>query len=189
MPLVFVVLALLAVMALAVLMLPLSIVLRYRAGTVRRMARGWTVTISFYAVTLSAAMFLFIAAAASVWIPGAFSVGVLGLLGGGALGLLGLFLTRWEVTPYSMHYTPSRWLILTITLLVAARLVYGFWRGWQAWRTIPGQESWLAASGAAGSMAAGAVVLGYYLVYWAGVRRRLTEYKRLTGKGLHAARR
>jgi hypothetical protein len=33
--------------------------------------------------------------------------------------------------------------------------------------------AWVAASGAAASMSAGAVVLGYYLVYWAGVRRRL----------------
>ena len=41
-------------------------------------------------------------------------------------------------------------------------------------------ESWFVAAGVAGSMAAGAVVLGYYLTYWIGVRRR---YRR------HAARR
>jgi hypothetical protein len=33
-------------------------------------------------------------------------------------------------------------------------------------------ESWFVAAGVAGSMAAGAVVIGYYLVYWLGVRRR-----------------
>jgi hypothetical protein len=33
--------------------------------------------------------------------------------------------------------------------------------------------TWVAASGVATSMSAGAIVLGYYLVYWVGVRRRL----------------
>jgi hypothetical protein len=33
-------------------------------------------------------------------------------------------------------------------------------------------------SGVAGSMAAGAVVLGYYLVYWFGVRRRFKRIRR-----------
>lgn len=37
-------------------------------------------------------------------------------------------------------------------------------------------ESWFVAAGVAGSMAAGAVVLGYYLVYWIGVRRRYRRH-------------
>jgi len=37
----------------------------------------------------------------------------------------------------------------------------------------PRYAAWTAASGAAGSLAAGAVALGYYLVYWIGVRRRV----------------
>ena len=47
------------------------------------------------------------------------------------------------------------------------------WRGWHNWRAAVGGNSWLAQSGAEGSLAAGAVVLGYYVIYWAGVRRRL----------------
>jgi hypothetical protein len=39
--------------------------------------------------------------------------------------------------------------------------------------------SWLAASGAQGSLGAGAVVLGYYIVYWTGVRRRLARAQRV----------
>jgi hypothetical protein len=38
--------------------------------------------------------------------------------------------------------------------------------------------SWLTASGAAGSLGAGALVLGYYLTFWVGVRRRLRRTTR-----------
>ena len=63
--------------------------------------------------------------------------------------------------------------MLAITLIVAARVAVGFWRSWQAWPTTDDYAAWAAASGAAGSLAAGAVVLGYYLIYWLGVRRRI----------------
>ena len=36
-----------------------------------------------------------------------------------------------------------------------------------------------AAVGVAGSMGAGAVVLGYYLMYWAGLRLRTSRHRRL----------
>jgi hypothetical protein len=92
--------------------------------------------------------------------------------------MIGLLLTRWEAEPGALHYTPNRWLVLAITLVVTARLAYGFWRGWQAWRAGIAGNSWFVASGVAGSMAAGAVVLGYYLVYWMGVRRRVRQQER-----------
>ena len=60
-----------------------------------------------------------------------------------------------------------------MTLLFTARVLYGFWRAWHSWQTAPDDTSVLASFGVAGSMAAGAVVLGYYLSYWMGVRRRL----------------
>ena len=40
------------------------------------------------------------------------------------------------------------------------------------WRHAPVDTPWLAAFGVAGSLAAGAVVLGYYVSYWMGIRRR-----------------
>jgi hypothetical protein len=92
------------------------------------------------------------------------------------LGLVGLAVSRWEFSPGSLHYTPNRWLVLGITLVVTARLAFGFWRSWHAWRAAPDGMSWAAASGAAGSLAAGAIVLGYYLTYWIGVRRRLRRH-------------
>jgi hypothetical protein len=161
-------------------MMPLSLVLRYRAGTARRRARLWVAAINLAAVAISAALLLTVAGVTSYWIPMAFRYALIGFAGGCLLGLLGLWLSRWEQTPRALHYTPSRTLVLAITLLVTARLLYGFWRSWHAWHQAPGDASWLAASGAAGSLAAGALVLGYYVTYWAGVWRRISRHRRTT---------
>jgi hypothetical protein len=134
--------------------------------------------VNLVGVSLSAALLLMAAAVTSAWVPNAFTYTAAGLAGGGLLGLLGLWLSRWEVTPRSLHYTPNRWLVLVIMLVVTARVLYGFWRGWHTWRATVDGTSWLAASGVAGSLAAGAVVLGYYLSYWAGVWRRLKRHRR-----------
>ena len=158
---------------LVIVLLPVSLVQRYRVGTARRLARGWVVTLNLVALVLSTGMFVTGAAVTTVWVPGALSYALAGLAAGGVLGLTGLALSRWEATPRALHYTPNRWLVLGITLVVTSRVLYGFWRGWQAWRSAADGTLWLAVSGVAGSLAAGAVVLGYYLVYWAGVRRRL----------------
>lgn len=172
MPLIPILLALLFVIGL-VLSMPLLLVLRYRSGTMRRRGRPWAANLNLVSFFLSAALFLWVAAITSFWIPKALNYSVIGLAGGCLLGLLGLFLTRWEKTPQSLHYTPNRWLVLLITLAVTARLLYGLWRVWHAWHTAGHDTSWLAAAGIAGSMAVGAVVLGYYLTYSAGIRWRL----------------
>jgi hypothetical protein len=156
-----------------VALLPLSLVLRYRAGTARRLARRWVATLNAVMLALSIAFFLVAAAITNVWVPDAFVHAIVGLLVGAGLGVIGLLLSRWERTPIALYYTPNRWLVLTITLLVSARLLYGLWRAWHAWSAGPGDQSWLAAAGAAGSLAAGAIVLGYYLVYWTGIRSRV----------------
>ena len=155
--------------------MPLALVLRYRAGTARRQARGWVATLNLVALAISTSLFLLGAGLTSIWVPHALSYSLLGLLGGIALGIIGLWLSRWERAPQSLHYTPNRWLVLGVTLVVTARLLYGLWRGWNTWRHA-GETSWLAAFGVAGSMAAGAVVLGYYLSYWMGVLRRLRQH-------------
>jgi hypothetical protein len=179
MPLIAALLVLIAVLALAVLLLPVSLIQRYRLGTRRRAARGWMITLNLTGVALSTALFLFSAAVMSPWIPGAFTYSVAGLTAGCLAGLLGLALTRWEPAPGGLHYTPSRPLLLGLTLVIFARLIYGIWRSWHAWTAAADTTSWLAASGAQGSLAAGAVVLGYYFVFWVGVRRRLTRAQRV----------
>jgi len=174
MPLIPIFVALLFLIAL-VLAMPLLLVLRYRAGTARRLGRKWAATVNVASLFLSASLFLWVAAMTTFWIPNAFRYSLAGLAVGGILGLLGLSLTRWEQTPRATYYTPNRWLILIITLVVTARLLYGLLRIWQAWRTWGSDHSWLAAAGIPGSMAVGALIVGYYVTYFAGVRWRLRE--------------
>lgn len=174
MPLVPLFAALLLVLAL-ILAMPLLLFLRYRAGTARRRAYRWVATLNLATIVLSAGFFLYVAAITTFWVPDAFRYSVFGLLGGGLLGLIGLALTRWEQTPRALHYTPNRWLILIITLAVSARLLYGIWRIWHGWHTSGSDSSWLTSVGIAGSLALGALMLGYYVAYSAGVWWRLRQ--------------
>ena len=160
------------VLLLIALMIPVSLVQRYRVGRARRRARGWVASVNVLMLCLSIGMFLVSAAITSIWVSEAVLYAAAGLVGGVTLGAAGLALTRWEHGPDAVHYTPNRWLVLGITLVVSVRVVYGFWRGWQTWQVAGGTASWLAVSGIAESLAAGGIVLGYYVTYWTGVRRR-----------------
>lgn len=164
-------------MLLSVALIPFSLVQRYRVGTARRPARGWMVTLNLAGLSISTVLFLFTAAITTRWIPEAFRYALMGFGIGCVLGIFGLALTRWEHGSRSLYYTPNRWLVLGITLVVTARIGYGFWRSWHAWRAAYEHTALVAASGVAGSLAAGAVVLGYYVTYWAGVRRRLRRFR------------
>ncbi|MFN2447564.1 MAG: hypothetical protein ABR606_18505 [Vicinamibacterales bacterium] len=169
--------ALLLGMLLVVALVPFSLVQRYRVGSARKLARGWVATVNAAAFAVSVAVYVAAAAVTSFWVTNAFIYTLVGVIGGAVLGVLGLWSSRWEVAPRGLHYTPNRWLVLAITLVVTSRLLYSLWRGWHTWST--GQEtSWLALAGVAGSMAAGGVVLGYYLVYWLGVWWRVKRYRR-----------
>jgi hypothetical protein len=164
-----------AVLVLAVALVPVSLVLRFRTGTVRRRARRWVATINIAGFALSIVMFLVTAAVTTRWAPGTFTYALGGLSAGVAVGLLGYALTRWEPTPQGLYYTPNAWLVLSLTLAVTGRILYGIWRGWQAWGTVVGDRTWIAEAGVAGSMGVGAVVLGYYFTYWAALRWRVAR--------------
>jgi hypothetical protein len=161
-----------------VLATPFLLYLRYRTGTIRRRGREWVANLNLASLGLSAALLVWVAAMTTFWVPHAFSYSLAGLLAGSLLGFLGLALTRWEFTPRGLHYTPNRWLVLLVTLAVVTRLLYGLWRIWHAWRAAPSDGSWLASAGVAGSMAVGALVVGYYLAYFAGVRWKLRAQPR-----------
>jgi hypothetical protein len=174
----FLLLALALILA-PLLLVPVSLVLRYRAGTARREARGWIAILNLIGLAISTLLFLMGAAVANIWVPRALEYSLLGLLGGVALGIVGLWLSRWERAPQSLHYTPNRWLVLAVTFLVTARILFGLWRSWHAWHlaSATGADTSLVTTfGVAGSLAAGAVVLGYYLSYWLGIRRRLRRH-------------
>lgn len=169
MQIVIVPLALLLLLLAAMLILPFSIRQRYRSGTSTRPARSWLALLNAISIGISIAMLLIVAAIAGFHDPGAIAHALSGLLAGSLAGAIGLRLTRWETVGPMLHYTPNRWLVLTITVAVGLRLVFGLWRAIQAWTSGNPAESWLAESGISGSLAAGAFVLGYYFTFWIGV--------------------
>ena len=105
-----------------VALMPVILIQRYRVGTARRLARPLVARVTLGAMVVSAGFFLVSAAVTGLWIPRAFLFSVAGLGAGLLLGTIGLWLTRWDATPRSLHYTPNRWLVLFVTFLVAARI-------------------------------------------------------------------
>jgi hypothetical protein len=157
-------------------MMPLVLLQRYRAGTARRQARPWIATLTLVGISFSALCFLVGAAVTTVWVPGALHSAAAGLGSGCLLGVFGLVVTRWEATPRSLHYTPNKWLVLIITVVVSARVLYGLWRSW-AVAQASFDDAMVAEFGVPASLAAGATVLGYYLAYAAGVRWRIYRWQ------------
>jgi hypothetical protein len=51
------------------------------------------------------------------------------------------------------------------------------WRGWMWWADSGSTQSFTDAFGVAGTLAAAAIVLGYYLAYGVGVRRRIRQWE------------
>jgi hypothetical protein len=160
---------------LLVVLIPLGLYWQFRKGTSRRRARRWVATLNLVAVSISTVLFLVGAVVTSVWIPGARSFALYGLAGGAALGAAALALTRWEDIGGAPHFTPNRWLLLVITLIVAVRVGYGVVRMLAVSTSGTGALMPTATATISGSMAAGAVVLGYFLVYWIGIRRRVAR--------------
>jgi hypothetical protein len=154
----------------------LSLALRYRAGTARRQGRRWTAGLNVWLTAFSAVFFLSFTLVISIWIGPAFRFALIGMGCGGALGLLGLGMTRWESRHEGLFYTPNRWLALIVTLAIAARFIYGWWRATHSDGSISasGDQHWLiTASGTQLSLAVAAGLIGYYLVYSIGVRLRM----------------
>ena len=178
-PILLIALVLLVVLAFGGVVL-LSLALRYRAGTARRQGRRWVATLNVWMTSFSAVLFLFVAFLMSFWFGPTLRFAFAGMAIGAVLGLLGLALTRWEVERQELFYTPSRWLALIITFAITARLVYGWWHATHSKNSALGEQHWLmSASAAQFSVATAAGLIGYYLVYAAGVRLRLRRHDRL----------
>jgi hypothetical protein len=156
----------------------LSLALRYRAGTARRQARRWVASLNMWMTSFSALFFLLFTFLLSFRIDSAFRFALIGMGCGGILGLVGLAMTRWESQPEGLFYTPSRWLALFITLTIAVRFIYGWWRATHSGSNVTSDQHWLiTASGTQLSLAVAAGLIGYYLVYSLGVRLRLTRHE------------
>lgn len=170
MPLLLLPLLMMALVVLWLLLWPFALWQRYRTGRARRRAVAWQVGLNAWSLLVSACLFLVSAALTGYWVEAAFRYAGMGLGLGLLLGLFGLAATRFEVTPQGLYYTPNRWLVLGLTLVVAARIAYGLYRMEQAW--VGGtHETWLSQQGSL--FVVGGLLLGHYLAYAWGVRRRV----------------
>jgi hypothetical protein len=151
---------------------PVALWQRYRLGKARRRAVPWLTRLNAWLLLVSLAVFLFSAWIAGFWVESALAFAAAGLAAGLLLGLLGLAMTQWQRDAGELFYTPNRWIVLGLTLVVAARIAYGVVRAWQAWGA-DGAAPWLAQQGSV--MSVGAMVLGYYLAYTFGLRNRLPQ--------------
>ena len=174
MPLLIVVLVL-GALVLPLVLLPVSVVQRYRVGTARRPARVWVANLNIAGFLIAAGIVVITATVTALWVPSALSATSGALLAGALLGLIGLTLSEWETRAGHLYFTPNRWLVGALTMLVVARLAYGAWRVWDAWMEWGGQSGWLASSSATGSLAAGALLIGYGLGFWSAVRWRIAR--------------
>ena len=161
----------LLVVALWALLLPVSLWARYRAGRARRRAQGWVIRGNAWLLVVSCALYLLSAWIASGWIEHALRDAALGGLAGIGVGIVGLWLTRFEHDDSGFFFTPNRWLVLALTVLVAARIAVGLWLAWRSTGAAAGHlDAWLQAGSLFG---VAGVLLGYYLAYTWGLRARL----------------
>jgi hypothetical protein len=174
MPLLVIPLLILLLLVLWLLLLPLLLWQRYRQGKARRRAWPWMVKLNSWALLFSAGVFVAGMALTDLWWPGALGYALTGFCLGLATGLIGLWLSRFENTAQGLFYTPNPWLALALTLVVAARIAMGFvelwryWQGRQALSIIPVLDH-------ASLFAVAGLLIGYYLGYTWGLRRRLSR--------------
>lgn len=158
--------------ALWVVLLPLSIFQRYRAGTARRRVQPVFVAINAWLLAVSTVLFLGFAAIAGNWVDDAFLDAVAGLAVGSLVGLLGLVLDRTERTPAGLFRTPNRWVVLGLAVLVAGRIAMGIWLAFGD-AAAPELPAWVTRGGL---LAVGGILLGYGLATSWGLRRRLSRH-------------
>jgi hypothetical protein len=108
MPLLIVPLVVLILLALWLLLLPLSLWQRYRLGKARRKAWPWMVKLNSWTLLFSVFVFVAGMALTDVWWPGALGYALAGLGIGLVIGVFGLWSSRFENTAQGLFYTPIR---------------------------------------------------------------------------------
>ena len=170
-------LLLLALPLVFIVLTPLMLIQRYRVGSSRRQARPWMATFGLIMMIVSTIFFLAGSAITAFWVQDAFAGAAAGVGAGVALGIVGLLLTRWEASPRTLHYTPNRWLVLFVTLIVSARVLYGLYRSALVAQAGVTGTAVVLAFGIPESLAAGGAVIGHYLAYHAGLRWRIRRWQ------------
>lgn len=177
MPLLLIPLLILGFIALWALLLPLALLQRYRRGKARRRAQGWVVKGNAVLLAMSVVLFVLGAWISTHWIEAALAYACIGLGIGVVIGVAGLWFSRFEATDNGLYYTPNRWLVLTLTTLVAARIALSLWQLWRRWHTTDA-AGWQLLNDHASLFAVGGLLLGYYLAYTFGLRARIARMRR-----------
>ena len=157
------------VFALWVLLLPISVIQRYRFGKARRRVQPWAVRVNAWLLAVSAVAFVASAWVLANWVDGALVDAAAGLGLGGIVGFVGLKLDRFEWTSQGMFRTPNRWLVLGLSALLAGRIAMGLWLAVSD-GPATGIASWISRGGLIG---VGGVLLGYAVATAWGLRSRI----------------
>lgn len=173
MPLLLLPVLLLGLVLLWLMLLPVLLLQRYRLGRARQRAIGWVVGANAWLLLMSAVLLLAGAWLGQRWVASALPFAAAGLAAGILIGLLGVRLAAIESTAKGMFHTPNRWLVLMLTMAVAARIALGMWQAWLHLRAGGEAQGLLAEQGSL--FALGALLLGYYLAYVWGLRRTLRK--------------
>ena len=183
MPLLLLPLAVLVFALAWVLLLPLVLRQRYRQGHARRRARSWLLRVNAWGFVLSLASFVATAWLSTRWSAPALHDAAIGVAAGGVLAVAGIALTRFDATAAGVHYTPSRWMALLLTLLVAVRILAGLW--WSFERVSGTASPPLAhALQVGGAWMVGGLLLGYAAAYAVGI---LLRHRRLQRRATASA--
>lgn len=171
MPLLLLPLLLIAIFMFGLLMWPIGLWLGFKRGKSRRRAVPWATGFNAWGMLVSTTVFLITAAVTHRWVQDAFRYAVIGLCAGMLIGALSVAITRWERVEKHLYFTPNRWLILLLTLIIAARFGYSLWRGWASWQAGIHHTVWV--SQQAPLLGVGGVLIGYQLFYSWALRRRV----------------
>lgn len=167
-----------ALFVLWALLFPLAIIQRYRHGKARRRVQPWAVRVNAWLLAASTLLFVAFAWIMARWIADALADAGIGLAIGGAVGLVGLAFDRFEATPQGIFRTPNRWLVLGLSLLVAARIGIGLWL---VWSDGPSTNA-TALLSRGGLLGVGGVLLGYAALTGWGLRFRVARVMRLRSR-------
>ena len=181
MPLLLIIpLAFLIILILWMILLPLSLIQRYRTGKSRHRVRPLLLKFNSWTLVISAFVFLFSAWIGHYWFANALMYASIGLIAGLLLGCVGLALTRYEVREQTLYYTPNRFLLLGLLLMIVLRLGLGVWRMLSlaagADNAADMQYSFLADH--ANLYLFGGIILGHYVMYMWGIRGKLRKIMR-----------
>ena len=179
MPVLILVAVLCLALPLLLALLPFSLWQRYRLGKKQRRVWPWHNTLNMGLLLASSLCLL--GWASLGWVADAMPMAVAGWLLGLVLGGVNLASSQQQIQDGQYRVTPNGWIVLGLTLLVAARLALVFWQLAEhglAWRSDGHEAAWYLRP--ASLFAVAALLLGHGLAWCWGLHRRLRQWRSLS---------